>query len=960
MMKLRFLKGAMLALTLTCGAATTFANDDTMSLSLSRNAEAMGTLRGRVVDAEKNFLAGAAVYVKELNRGVATDANGFYTLPAIQVGTYNVEVSYVGYNLATESVTIKVNETVIADIEMKDATTIDNVVVTSVMKDQARALSTQKSALNMMDVISSDQASKYPDSNIGDALKRISGINVQYDQGEARFGQVRGTPAEMTSVTINGNRMPSAEDGTRCVQLDLIPADMVQTIEVNKVVTPDMDGDAIGGSVNLITKNSPSRQIATANVGAGYDMIGGKLNPNFGVTYGNVTKDGKFGYILSASYLNNHLGSDNTEFEWVQGEDGKSYVDDYQIRQYYVQRERQSYSASFNYNINKNHKLDFKGLYNRRNDWENRYRTRVKDLTKDMDEDGYGMNGKISIETKGGSDDVKNTRLERQQTMDFTLGGEHLFGKIMMDWSASWAKASEERPDERYVSYELNTSKTDGIVMDLSDVRQPYAMRGDGGTIALTDEFGLGDLSESNKEVSEIDQKYKVDFKLPLSEGQNNSSLTFGTKITLKEKKSETFAYDYLDAADEAGYDVESSAFANTSLQDRDGFMPGSKYNYGRTFTTKEWLGDLNFKDETKFDQPTAVDSQILEESAGNYNASENVYAAYLRYDKKLGRNVDLMAGLRMEHTFVKYSGYTWGEWEDSVADEDGETLEPTGEYSSSYTNFLPSVMVKWDAKKDLRIRASFTNTLARPNYEDLVPNMQYSTEDGVSEVTVGNPELKSTLSYNVDLSADYYFKSIGLIRGGIFYKRINDFIVEQRLSNYVYEGDEYAKFTQTINGGNANLLGFEAVYQRDLGFISPSLKFMGVSGTYTYTYTDVADFNVEGRENDTLSLPGSPEHTANASIYAEKKGLTIRLSYNYASSFIDELGESSYYDRFYDSVNYLDLNVNYTFKKKFNVYADVTNLTNQPLRYYQGDKDRTMQVEYYGPRFNAGFKVTF
>ena len=125
--------------------------------------------------------------------------------------------------------------------------------------------------MGLVNVVSADQTGKFPDSNIGDALKRISGINVQYDQGEARFGQVRGTSADLSSVTINGNRVPSAEGDTRNVQLDLIPSDMIQTIEVNKVITPDMDADAIGGSINLVTKNSPYKQTIAGTVGTGYN-----------------------------------------------------------------------------------------------------------------------------------------------------------------------------------------------------------------------------------------------------------------------------------------------------------------------------------------------------------------------------------------------------------------------------------------------------------------------------------------------------------------------------------------------------------------------------------------------------------------------------------------------------------------------------------------------------------------
>ena len=140
-------------------------------------------------------------------------------------------------------------------------------------------------------------------------MKRISGINVQYDQGEARFGQVRGTSADLSSVTINGNRVPSAEGDTRNVQLDLIPADMIQTIEVSKVVTPDMDGDAIGGSINLVTKNSPYKRTINATAGSGYNWISEKAQLNLGFTYGDRFFNDRLGMLLSASYQNAPSGS---------------------------------------------------------------------------------------------------------------------------------------------------------------------------------------------------------------------------------------------------------------------------------------------------------------------------------------------------------------------------------------------------------------------------------------------------------------------------------------------------------------------------------------------------------------------------------------------------------------------------------------------------------------------------
>ena len=197
----------------------------------------------------------------------------------------------------------------------------------------------------------------------------------------------------------------------------------------------------------------------------------------------------------------------------------------------------------------------------------------------------------------------------------------------------------------------------------------------------------------------------------------------------------------------------------------------------------------------------------------------------------------------------------------------------------------------------------------------------------------------------------------------GLFYKKIDDFIVDQTLRNYEWNGNIDTKFVQPRNSGNANLMGIEVGYQRDFGFITPALKCIGFYGNYTYSYSRVQHFNFEGREKESgLRLPGSPEHTANASLFFDKAGVNIRLSYNYASAFIDEMGASSFYDRYYDAVNYMDLNASYTFGRKLKTtfYAEATNLLNQPLRYYQGTKERTMQSEHYGVKVNAGVKIYF
>ena len=846
-------------------------------------------------------------------------------------------------------ITIPAGKTLEKDVVLNEGLELQEVVVGGAFQGQRRAINSQKNSLGITNVVSADQVGKFPDSNIGDALKRISGINVQYDQGEARFGQVRGTSADLSSVTINGNRIPSAEGDTRNVQLDLIPADMIQTIEVNKVVTPDMDGDAIGGSINLVTKNSPYKRTITATAGSGYNWISEKAQLNLGFTYGDRFFNDKLGIMLSASYQNAPSGSDDVEFVWDTDSKGTICLTDYQIRQYYVTRERQSYSAAFDWDINANHKLFFKGIFNNRNDWENRYRLTLKDLNKDVNKKKEGAvadnKASVRLQTKAGSPNNRNARLERQRTMDFTLGGEHLFGKLSMDWNASYARASEERPNERYLGYELKKQNFD---IDLSDIRRPYASAQAGSTLILNNNFSLQELTEQQEDIVEKDLKFSMNFKLPLVKGFYSNQLRFGVKVVDKSKDKDLEFYDY-EPVDEKAFN--SNSFSNTSEQNRNGYMPGEKYKAG-TFISKEYVGGLDLNNSSLFNK-----TENPEELAGEYKARETVTAGYLRFDQNFGKKLSAMVGLRLENTHLKYNGRKLTLNDDG----DPESLTVTPDVKDSYLNILPSVLLKYNVNEDFKIRGSFTETLSRPKYSALIPNVNINNKD--SELTLGNPELKPTTSFNFDLSADYYFKSVGLVSIGIYYKDINDFIVTQTVRGYEYEGNSYDKFMQPRNAGDANLLGVEVGYQRDFGFIAPTLKCVGFYGTYTYTHSKVNNFNFTGRENEKdLKLPGSPEHTANASLYFEKGGLNVRLSYNFASDFIDEMGESAFYDRYYDKVNYMDVNASYTFGKKLRTtfYAEANNLLNQPLRYYQGISERTMQSEHYGVKVNAGVKINF
>ena len=903
----------------------------------------MGTITGRITDADRQVLPGATITIEELHTGVTSDVNGFYTLANLKPGTYKVKVSYVGYEPKYYTVRLSGNN-IERNIQLSESHELKEVVVTGAFYGQRKALQMQKETMGVTNVVSADQVGKFPDSNIGDALKRINGINVQYDQGEARFGQVRGTSADLTSVTVNGNRIPSAEGDTRNVQLDLIPADMVQTIEVNKVVTSDMDGDAIGGEINLVTKNTPSHRVLNFNVGSGYTWVSGKPQLDLGATWGDRFFNNKLGIMAAASYQYAPGGSDNTEFEYEENDDKQLELKEAQVRQYYVTRERQSYSLALDYKFNPQHKISFKGMYNRRSDWENRYRISYKKLNSKAEKQS------IVMQTKAGSSDNKNARLELQQTMDYTLDGEHLFGNLKVDWAASYSRATEERPNERYASYKYNNKKTktnfgEGFE-DVGD-RQPYYATS---LPALDDtNWKLDELDNSNQDIVENEWKGRLNFTLPITNGLYGNTLKFGAKYTSKDKTRATSFFDY------DPEEVLGDSWRNLTVQQiRDGFMPGSQYPANSPFISKQTLGKIDF---SKYQG-----TENYEEEAGNYKIREQITAGYLRFDQKLGKRLSATLGLRVERTDLKTSGYN------VEVTDDESTMKPTGDFKNHYTDLLPSLLLKYKYSDDGSLRASVTKTISRPKYSALIANKTFNISD--EEATIGDPNTKPAKAVNVDLSLDHYFKSVGLVSLGLFYKDIKNVNVEWSSNKYLgsdlgltgENAEKQFKVEQNINAYDARVLGVEVAYQRDFGFISPALKCLGFYGNYTYTHSTTRNYNerLGIKDGDDVKVVGSPEHTANASMFFEKSGISLRLSYNFASAFIDQMSTSRALDRYYDKVGYLDLNASYTWgkKTKFTVYANANNLLNQPLRYYQGEKNRTMQVEYYGVRLNAGVKI--
>jgi TonB-dependent receptor len=925
------------------------------------------TVKIKIADEQNLSLPGASVVMSDAKFKAVSGSDGTAFLYSVPYGKHTLTISYIGYKdkqleFTADRAVLELN----AKLESGVVSLKSVIVLGDRLKGQAKALNQQKNSDNITNIISADQIGRFPDANIGDAVKRVPGITMQNDQGEARNIVVRGMGPEFNSVTFNGERIPSAEGDNRRVQMDLIPSDMVQTVEVNKTLTADMDADAIGGSVNLITRAAPNGLRVSGTVAGGFSPIRSNgANGTASLVVGNRFANNKLGFVFSGSYFANNFGSDNVESVWSKDQNGKLFVSDNDIRVYNVKRIRRSAALTMDYKINALNTISVTGSYNWRDDKENRFRLRHRyrgdasnptpaDLIYDANGNIIGYNnGEVLRQTKAGLDDNRSEsrRLEDQRVRTAAIKGTHIFGNLKTNWSLQYAKASEKRPNERYIAMGRRSIR---VNQDISDLEFPLLTD----NTALTGYTRLGELSEEFQDQYERDINAKLNFQLPVSIGKNQKGqLLFGARLRGKKKVRENDFYSY----------TPVTSFGNISLLPltdltNSSFYAGSKYAAGQ-FIAASHLGSLNFKNASLFTES----NQPSEYLAGNYKATETITAGYIALQQNFTAKFSANMGVRAEHTSLNYTG--------NIV-ENGSQFKGTASLKNNYTDFLPSLNLKYNVTKNFVMKAAVTKSLARPRYYDLVPF--FNVSPGNASINAGNPSLEPVRAFNADLMAEHYFKSVGIISGGLFYKKLDNFF-------YTYIDGAYTTakfaadfpgvtnpipasttwdFAQRRNGDGANVFGFEAAIQRQFDFLPGFWKGFGVYLNYTYTYSKAKGlYDPSGnliRSN--VKLPGAAPNIFNASLSYENKKLVVRLSGNYTAAYVDDGGDGGYNqdsfnDRYYDKQFFLDANASYAFTNKLRVFAEANNLTNQPLRYYQGVSNRTAQVEYYGPKYNLGVK---
>lgn len=691
----------------------------TLLISCAALLQAIGQaaiLKGTVTDAVNGEpLSGANAYIKGTSTGTAADQQGLYsfTLPE---GEHTLVYTFIGYDNEEKVIQLKAGQTVVLDVTMlSQYQQLSSVTITGNLQGQAKALNQQKSADNIKNVVASDQIGRFPDPNAAEALQRVSGVNIERDQGEGRYVFVRGLAPQFTNMNVNGEQIPSPEADVRYVALDAIPADQLASMEVTKSLTPDMDGDAIGGSVNLITRTAETEkaQVKGTLVG-GYNNLRGEPNGQGSISYGQRFSDKKLGVLLNASYYQNELGSDNWERE--------PFDNELELRDYELTRTRTGLSGTIDYDFNANNEVYARVLYTKFTDreWRRRYvfipeDEEIEKLTKD--------------------------RFEAQSITTVNVGAKHNYPKIQVDYEAQYSYGEQNTPYDNEVVFLGDIAST----LDFSGTYPSFNAEGylDNNNFEF-DEFESGSTIAKDQNLTG-----KINIGIPYKTGKNEGLVKFGAKVRLKDKSYsiENNKYESL------GGVPNLDQFEGGPVDDN--FLDG-QYQLSAFPDMPSFITYFN-NNPSQFELQT--EDKAIDEAVESFEAEENVVAAYAMARQQFNK-LTVLGGVRYEHTDVTYRS------SDVVIAPDGDLDEIIPqEGGTSYDYVLPQLHFKYALNYQTNLRAAATFSYARPNFSQIVPAQEANLED--RQATVGNSELKPVDAFNLDILGEHYFKSVGIISGG-------------------------------------------------------------------------------------------------------------------------------------------------------------------------------------------------
>ena len=885
-------------------------------------------VQGRILDGRGNLISGAEISIPELKLSRTTEADGRFYFKQLPTGNYTLKISYLGSTPQTKNIQI-VNESVkLGDLKLTAATAnLEHIEVTGQSGAVSKALNRQRNAAGIVTVASTDEMGQFPDSNVGETLQRLAGLSVERDQGEGRFVRVRGLAPDYNAVTYNGTQLAAPEAGRRAVALDVIPSDLLESVEVSKTMSPDMAAGSLGGTIEIksLSAFDRSSDFYSMTAEGGYNQLTSSTSPKLSGVYSSIFdingEPETLGIAIAASYANRKFGSENVETggKW----DFEEGLEEFELRDYQISRERAGLAFNVDYHPGNNNEYYLRTLYSEFSDEEER-----QALATEFDQPQLaGALGEAEIIRS------LKQRKETQTISALVLGTRQVVGHFEWVLEGGASKADEDTPFN-IAGADFEQGLDDGVGFNNSHI--PVLLAPNSAFDATEYEIKEVEMGDTYTKENEHNVKFDVSREYMLSQG--SLQLKAGVKLSERNKSAEESVWIFEDFEDNGVQQLTLDKYSNSTVNSNLSKF-GAAIDSGSIYSLINTLDPNDFVDD-------------VESAINDYQVDEKINAGYLMAHFEHD-NWQLISGLRYEHDQRDATGTRY----DAVTEEFSVNQKS---YDKGY--LLPSLISRYNLSEQSIIRASYSTGLVRPTFEQLAPAYLLEEDDGEFEASFGNPELKALTSQNFDLGFEHYADDLGVLSAMVFYKQIDNFIYQADLAGR----GEYTDFKTAetyVNGGAANLYGLEVNAIHKLSGYGNWIDNLLVSANLTLTDStaDIEWFEDGELLSREIALPSQSDKTANLSFGYESATVSVRFAANFKSDYLAEVGDIT--DKAYDvhSDNHLqfDLTSKYQIAKGMQLYFNAINLNDEPYYAYTGTKPYNFQYEQYGRTFVFGMQIT-
>lgn len=776
-----------------------------------------------------------------------------------------------------------------------------------------QALQEQKNSDSIESVVHADGVGQLPDDNAAEALQRVPGLSVERDQGEGRFVSVRGMAPDLNSVTINGTLVPAPESDRRAVALDVLPSELVQSLSVVKSLTPDMDANSLGGTIEVESLSAFDHDglFYTLSSEASYDTNVDKASPKLSGAISDRFSLGdgvdNFGVAAAFSQQKRKFGSDNVETGGAWDFEDGERLEELEMRDYAITRERTGFGLNFDYQADDYSNYYLRTLYSKFKDTETRNAAGVEFDDAQATGERGDAEGWRSLKS----------REETQVIQSYVFGGERIIDLWTVSAQAGYSQATEKNPGG------IASAKFVGDFSDVGFDGTETPSLSAGSAFYDPSSFSLDKVEWEKVDSKDDEKNIRLDLARDYDWAGNAAQVKFGGKLSRRKKTSDTDVWVYDD-------------FSGVSL---DGLQSGSvDYslgNFGNGISASAIENLIGSLDRSQF-----YDEE--ESRINDFTMHEDINAAYLMNTLDVD-DWRFIAGLRYEGTEfeAKGTGLRDGVYEDSHS-------------KNRYEHWLPGLHARYQLSPSTAIRAAWTNTVVRPTFGQLSPGF---TIDG-DEASFGNPDLKPLESMNFDLGIEHYMGRAGVLSGFVFYKDIDNFIYNTDLAGT----GAWADFDEALsyaNGDSAKLYGLELAYSQKFDWLPAPWNGLLVGANLTLSKSDAS---IEGQGSKrSIDLPNQSDTVGNFMVGWENERFNLRVAANYKSSYLYEIGsvQDKRQDLYVDGQMFVDVKAGYFITPELQLTLEAANITDESYYVYTGSRRYNSQYEEYGPTYTIGLTLT-